>query len=513
MVITDDQEKIRVFEKIARSNPNVFIFSIVKSLNKDDPEHQDNIRLGELAELFEYFIASGELGNIMSLGEESLGGPIITDRIGYFRYVQIEGAQVYAYKPVRTFESALQRKIATDFHLHLREENLEKSDLSDEVGRLWDKAMLNPVPIRGVLPVNASGKVEEHGAFITYFLGHALGQEMLPQLNTLIDSGDPLAAELRKKTLEVMMERFGFFRATPFTDALEVPDMTVYYTTKEMEFFKIVNNVFDLGLTEREFSTIERYLTSVNSKLVINPADLGPRMDMKWDNVGYNVRRIAQPTIEDILAEVSREDLIIKNRVANALINYDIDGTPVLVPRQHDYSHIETDPLTRFTPEEAKRYIAASIIYQRMFKLLAEGEYKAAYSLSHMIPVLESGVLEPSKVPELREYEENVLTLNRPITNFYRCIEEAEQMLSHRMPRFYSRQMLGNDGSTDQEHKDKLIAYTKQAREWLVDIGKAIRGNSRTVGYSTVSATLDTLMLRLDSPNPYQKLTPLWDGL
>lgn len=503
--------------------PEYYIMEMMRHIEPNDPNKQDNALLGELAAMLEERVGLGtRTAGAIVFGEESLGGPYTIDQIDQRALLEGKSIRILGYKPVRTFEEAKERKKATDWHIQQGKENQRKASLEDDVGRLWSSAMLNPPEVEGALPANSHGRVGEHGAVISVYKGLGLGQTMLPEMNRQIDEGNALAARLRTETLEIIMERFGFWRAYPFTEVKGIPDTQQYYPQKEVRFVRLINDVFNLGLKEEDLADIEGYLAHVNSRLVIDPSDLGLRMDMKWYNFGYAVEGHPQPTIKDVIEATSVADVVNKLKLREILVNYDLDGIQVLVPRYHDFSHIETDPKSRFASGEAQIYLDAGILNEHMFTALRNSEFPRAVEISKQVTALTGGHLKPGDVPELRQYEEQIASKNRPITNFYRCTEEAEQTLWTRLPRFLARLEDAKTHMQDQEahtklerdlslHTDNFWEYVRRATEWHNILGEGIgRGARVRRGYELLTNVLQTLTPR---EIPEGKIMKLWDGL
>ena len=521
--IVNNPENIRRMRiKDLMNRPEYFIQEMMRYIDPEDPDKQDNNLIGDIAATLEELIGLGtRRSGTVIFGEESLGGPYTLDER---TLLESRGKTPLGYKPLGAFEEAKERKNATDFHLHLREANKKKANLEDDVGRLWYRAMLNPPEIKGVVPVNEHGNIKNHGAMITVFKGLGLGQIILPELNQAINEGYQLAVQLRAATLEVTMERFGFWRANPFIEVSAVADTPVYYTSKEGRFFRLASGIFNLGLKEEDFADIDRYLTAVNSRLIVDPSDLGLRMDLKWYNLGYALEKQPQPTAKDVIGAVNAGGLVGRNKVRDLLVNYDLDGIKVLVPRHHDFSHIETDPLTQFKgQEESQLYLGKSILDERMFMALNAGNNAMALDLSNQVTAMLGGHLKPFDVPELRDYEERIATPNRPVTNFYRCLEEAEQILHTRLPRVIVRLRDVESGAVKspeayarvelqvRTHTNNFWDYVKSANEWHAVASENLRlGTRQRRGYDLVTTLLSSLTPK---EIPSEKVVQLWDGL
>ncbi len=452
-------------------------------------------------------------------GIDSVGGAIVVDQ--WELLAKKAGYKVLGYKPIRTNEEAQNRKAATDYHLKLRAEHSAKVILPDQFGGLWSKAMLNPAEVLAAFPVNEHGNVRSHGAIITGYKGLGLGQ-MFPELNKLIDQDNPLAKQLRAATLEVIMERLGFWRSYRISDVEEPTDIKKHYTKIEVGFFRLANEIFGLGLKPRDFDSVRQYLTDVNDRLVIEQSDLGRRRDAKYDNYGYAVEKIALPTLDEVIAATtSTSGIITSNEVREHLVDYDLEGRKMLVPRYHDFSHIEIDRTTRFTEQEAQLYMAVLILAEKMYKAMKEGQKEQAIGVSGQIAALLAGRLTPDSDPELKAYNKKIARPNRPVTNLYRCLEEGEQTLQTRLPRFIVRM---NAAETAQQleaytrmqeqvdtHIGKFWSYVERAKEWHAKVAADVL-TAPGEGYRVLTSALERLLTEPRHPIPANKLVAQWDG-
>ncbi len=411
-------------------SPSQHVAALV-NLKPDDPT------ISVVAASFEQ-IAGANAGTVY-LGIGSENGPyIIADREALER----GGIEPIGYHRERSITEARNKKETTDAELKKLEENLNRA--ASEKGptaELWSRAGTRPINILRAFPVNGykidthHGRltVPEHAATLSPARGLGLGQELLDRLNEAIDEGNTLADQLKRITLEVMLERWAYTRAAPIFNLKETPVITFqHYIAGSLRFFKAANSALELGLQSEEFHHIEKYLSEVFNRVILDKSDLRPRFDFNWFNVGYHIKETYSPTIDDVISATETGGLIDPAKVRQVLVNYDRDGRRVLVPSEHDNSFIATDPRTRFKNADLPRYIAARILMEEMFGFLLKGEKMDALDRANQVAAVLQGHKRIEDVPAAVLYENKIEAYNGPAIRYYRDFEEAARSLEVR---------------------------------------------------------------------------------
>lgn len=387
--------------------------------------------------------------DIAIIGEDqSMGGGYLIDDLSSVR----PDLPVDGFKRTKTYLDAHALKEVADFYAKLEHENSRNAANSKGgIESLWQIAKLNGPEILDILAAQKGGIVFMRNRGFTICPIGTLkpypnllqdAAEMKASLDTLVSS---MGSQLLDATLIGASQKLGFWRANPHSKVDHggaVQERRNYYTTHETMFFEQVGNVF--GKTkEADIKIVRDFFGYINNWLNPLPEDMGLRLDLRVEHLGYDIPGKHLPKAQDVIDAIKQNASSIDYRRAyNYQVIYDIDGSTIVVPLHHELSHYKEHPILSMDMREAQRYTAAALAYQTAFGLLKEGREREAMIWYEAVKLLEADKGIPSILNTLlyasfqgfSEFGKNELLID-----IYRDLDEARQILTIRLPRLYTR--------------------------------------------------------------------------